>query len=69
MLKKEEFLHNLGKNICEVRKQLNMSQIELAELTDLSLTEAVEEALSTLPAQKQRDVVEILRIISRLTTK
>ena len=33
------------------------------------IREAVEEALSTMPAQKKRDVVEFLRIISRLTTK
>ena len=112
MLKKEEFLHNLGKNICEVRKQLNMSQIELAELADLSLTyiskiecghknisaytlaritealkvpsseiianackdkttiirETLEDALSDLPAKKQREVVEILRIMIKLIT-
>ena len=108
-----EFLKKLGKEICAARKRQNMSQAELAEKADLSITyiskiecghknisaytlaritealnvpsseiiakacrdktsiirEAVEEALRTLPAQKQRDVVEILRIISRLTTK
>lgn len=108
-----EFLRKLGKEICAARKRLNMSQIELAEKADLSLTyiskiecghknisaytlariaealkvpsseiianacrdkttiirEAAEEALSDLSVQKQRDVVEILHIISRLTTK
>ena len=107
------FLHNLGREICMARKRLNMSQTELAERADLSLTyiskiecghknisaytlaritealkvsssaiianackdktsivrEAAESVLSELSAQKQRDVVEILHIISRLTTK
>ena len=108
-----EFLRKLGKEICAARKQQNMSQAELAEKADLSITyiskiecghknisaytlaritealnvlsskiiakacrdktviirEAAEEALSDLSVQKQRDVVEILRIVSRLTTK
>ena len=113
MLQEKVFLHNLGKEICMARKRLNMSQIELAEKADLSLTyisriecghknisaytlariadalkipsseivtnaykdktaiirEAAEEALSELSPPKQRDVVEILRILSRLTTR
>lgn len=108
-----EFLRKLGNEICAVRKRLGMSQTELAEKADLSVTyiskiecghknisaytlaritealnvasseiiekacrdktaiirEAAEEALSGLSAQKQRDVVEILRIICRLTSK
>ena len=113
MLEKEAFLHKLGQEISFARKRIGMSQAELAEKADLSLTyiskiecghknisaytlariaealnvpsseiiakacrdktaiirEAAEEALGDLSEQKQRDVVEILRFISRLTTK
>ena len=38
MISEKVFLHNLGKEICEARKRLNMSQAELAEKADLSVT-------------------------------
>ena len=38
MISEKVFLHNLGKVICEARKRLNMSQAELAEKADLSVT-------------------------------
>lgn len=38
MITEKVFLHNLGKEICEARKRLNMSQAELAEKADLSVT-------------------------------
>jgi len=38
MIKEKVFLHNLGNEICEARKRLNMSQAELAEKADLSVT-------------------------------
>lgn len=109
----KEFLHNIGKEISSARKRLGMSQTELAEKADLSLTyiskiecghknisaytlarittvlnlssseivtracrdkntvirEAAEETLSGLSTQKQGDVVQILRILSKLITK
>ncbi len=34
----KEFLHNIGKEICAARKRLNLSQAELAEKADLSVT-------------------------------
>ena len=38
MITEKVFLHNLGNEICEARKRLNMSQAELAEKADLSVT-------------------------------
>ena len=38
MISEKVILHNLGKEICEARKRLNMSQAELAEKADLSVT-------------------------------
>ena len=107
-----EFLRKLGKEICAARKRQNMSQAELAEKADLSITyiskiecghknisaytlaritealkvpsseiianackdkttiirETLEDALSDLSAKKQREVVEILRIMIKLIT-
>lgn len=37
-LSQREFLRKLGKEICAARKRLNMSQEELAEKADLSVT-------------------------------
>jgi transcriptional regulator with XRE-family HTH domain len=38
MVKEKVFLHNLGKEICEARKRMKMSQAELAEKADISVT-------------------------------
>ena len=37
-LSQREFLRKLGKEICTARKRLNMSQEEIAERADLSVT-------------------------------
>ncbi len=38
MINEKIFLHNLGKEICAARKLRNMSQADLAEKADLSVT-------------------------------
>lgn len=38
MITEKVFLHNLGREICSARKLKNMSQAELAEKADLSVT-------------------------------
>ena len=38
MISEKVFLHNIGREICEARKLRKMSQAELAEKADLSVT-------------------------------